>query len=82
MAKERLSDSNLRELTSKPTSLKTQARLPHLFDSDNVEQDSTLDPITHNVMDAVEVLRTDFNKLYDTLLANEFPVKDIVGTHD
>ena len=65
MAKERLSDANLRELTSKPTSLKTQSRLPHLYDSSNVEQDSTQDPITHNVMDAVEALRTDFNKLYD-----------------
>ena len=65
MAKERLTDANLRELTSKPTTLKTQSRLPHLYDSSNVEQDSTQDPITHNVMNAVEVLRTDFNKLYD-----------------
>ena len=65
MAKEKLSDANLIQLTTKPTSLKTKARLPHLFDSNDVEQDSTQDPITHNVMDAVEALRTDFNKLYD-----------------
>ena len=65
MAKEKLDNANLRELTTKPTTLKSKARLPHLFDDDNVESDSTLDPITHNVMDAVELLRVDFNKLYD-----------------
>lgn len=65
MAREKLDNANLRELTTKPATLKSQTRLPHLFDSDNVESDSTLDPITHNVMDAVELLRVDFNKLYD-----------------
>ena len=43
MAKEKLDNANLRELTTKPATLKNQTRLPHLFDSSNVESDSTLE---------------------------------------
>ena len=65
MAKEKLTSSNLLNLTSKPTTYKTKAKLAHMYKADDTQKSATEDPISNNIVDVIEELRGDLNKLHD-----------------
>ena len=65
MAKEKLTSSSLLNLTSKRTTFKTKSKLAHMFKADDSLVTSTEDPISTNIVDVIEDLREDLNKLHD-----------------
>lgn len=65
MAKEKITSSNLLNLTSKPATYKTKTKLAHMYKSDDTQMSVEEDPISNNLIDVVEELRGDLNKLHD-----------------
>ena len=65
MAKEKLTSSSLLNLTSKPTTYKTKTKLAHMYKEDDSIMSVTEDPISNNIIDVIEELRGDLNKLHD-----------------
>jgi len=65
MANEKLTSSSLINLTSKRTTFITKSKLAHMYKEDDSLVSATEDPISTNIVDVIEDLREDLNKLHD-----------------
>mgnify|MGYP003982855497 CR=1 FL=1 len=65
MAKEKLTNSNLLNLTSKPTTYKTKTKLAHMYKADDSLMSADEVPISNNIVDVIEELSGELNKLHD-----------------